>query len=182
MATWQDMNPELEYRLWTAADLPKLRFDDRVNYLVEKGRYATAADIMRVDILEQHGGVFIDADSLCLQPIQDAPFMEASFFVGWDYPDRRGNRPPAVANGVIGSTARHPVLRDYLKRIEKAGLQKHWLLGARMLTQAIEGHEVLVLPTCTFYPRNWDGRTAPSDGEVYAKQFWATTKGGYVNL
>ncbi len=173
MDTWQTNNPTMEYYLWSEEDIPKLRFDDRINYLLERSNYAGASDIMRVEILEQHGGVYIDSDSICLKPIQHAPFMATEFFVGWDYPDRRNIRPVTVANGMIGSVPHHPILKDYI--------EKHWLLGARMLTKAIEGHKVTILPTSTFYPRNWDGRVAPIDGESYAKQLWANTKGLYAS-
>lgn len=180
MDTWKAKNPDMEYRLWTEADVPDLQRRDRIEYQLEQGRYAIASDIMRIAILEQHGGVYVDADSVCLEPIQDAYFMEFDFFVGWDYPDRRGMHPWRVANGTIGSVAHHRLLVNYLAWLGVAPMQKSWRLGGKALTTLLAGYRVSILPTCTFYPTNWDGRIAPVEGTIYAEQYWATTKGGYV--
>lgn len=170
MDTWRKKNPDMEYCLWV--DYHDFRYEDKIDKLVAEGRYACAVDIMRVEILEKEGGVYIDADSVCLEPIQDAPFMDTQFFAAWDYTN-------LVANGVIGCTAGHPAIREYLERI--ANFDEYWEFGARLLTKCLHYRDISILPTCTFYPKSQKGRVAPLDGKVYAEQFWATTKGLYAS-
>lgn len=174
MNTWQKKNPSMKHLVWREKDLEEfgLRFKDKYDYLKTRGILQGACDIVRVEILERFGGVYVDADSICLAPIEDAPFMNSDFFVGRDYDHRRGKYINRVANGTIGSISNHPILKDYLERIGQSGIFKWWRLGGAMLTDCIKGTDATILPVCTFYPQNWDGRKAPLEGKVYAKHFW----------
>ncbi len=168
MGSWRQKNPSMEYRLHTSYE--GFQYQDKIQRFVDEERYSVAADIMRVEILYKEGGVYIDADSLCLEPIEDARFMDGDFFAAWDYTGW-------VANGVIGCTPQHPIMEDYLERI--GGLEEYYEFGARLLTKCIGDEAVTILPTCTFYPKGWRGQVAPLDGKVYAEQYWATTRGKY---
>lgn len=170
MDTWRKLNPEMEYNCWTSYE--GFLYEKKIDHLVKQGRYACATDIMRVEILYDHGGVYVDADSVALKPIQDAPFMEADFWACWDYTGW-------VANGTIGCTPEHPIMLKYLEKI--AGPHNYWEYGARMLTDCLD-ETALILPTCTFYPTNWKGNKAPSVSKIYAEQYWATTKGNYESI
>lgn len=167
MATWRDKNPDMEWTLWQ--EFKGFRYEDKINKLVNEGRYSIASDIMRVEILYKYGGVYVDADSTALEPIQDAPFID-NFFACWDYTG-------GVANGTIGCPPEHPIMKDYLERI--SGVEDYWEFGWRMLTQCLEGKDVTILPTCTFYPTNYNGQKAPEDGKIYAKHIWGSTRGKY---
>lgn len=180
MQTWHDKNPSMKYILWTEREIFDfgLRFKDKVEYLIGKGIYSGASDIIRIEILERLGGVYIDSDSICVKSIENAPFMNLDFFVGKDYDHKRKRFVNMVANGTIGSAPEHPILKEYLEKISKSGCTKWWDMGGRMLTTCITDSKY-ILPTCTFYPENWDGRKAPIEGETYAQQKWATTTGLY---
>jgi len=181
MSSWREKNPSMKYMLWREKELDKfkLKFWDKCSYLIGKGEYRGATDLMRVEILERYGGIFVDADSICLAPIEKAPFMRSDFFVGKDFDERHGKYVNRVANGTIGSIPHHPILKDYIDRIDKSGIFKWWKLGGEMLTACIEKTDALVLPICTFYPTNWDGRIAPVEGKIYATHFWGETKKRY---
>ena len=183
MASWRDQNPAMEYVLWEEEKLEDFgfKFQDRIEYLISEGRLSVASDIMRVEILDRLGGVYVDADSVCVKPIESAPFMEKDFFAVRDYDHKKKlqGQVNLVANGTIGSTAGHPVLKDYLKRIGETKATGWWEYGARMLTDSIKGHKVVILPSYAFYPKNWDGRKAPAEGANYAYHKWGTTTGSY---
>ena len=181
MDTWRDKNPNMEYRVWTEVELETfgLRFKDKCDALISEGEYRGASDIMRVELLDRYGGVYVDVDSICLEPIEDAPFMNTHFFVGKDYDHKRNKVFNRVANGTIGATSRHPVIKDYLDRISKTEVTKWWEIGGKTLTSCIKNKSVTVLPICTFYPKNWDGRSAPVEGKIYADHIWGTTRGKY---
>jgi mannosyltransferase OCH1-like enzyme len=168
MDSWRLKNPGLKHQIWRGYQ--GFHYRKKIQHLVEQGRYAIAADIMRVEILYRYGGIYIDADSVCLQPVEDAPFIDDDFWAVYDYTGW-------VANGVIGCTPRHPVMKRYMELI--AGPHHYWEYGARMLTECLDGTET-ILPTCTFYPTNWKGNKAPAVDKVYAEQYWATTRGKYA--
>lgn len=174
MNTWRQKNPGMEYRLWREEDLQAIYLThwDRCSYLMSRREFRGATDIIRVEILYRYGGVYVDTDCVCFEPIEDEPFMNSAFFVGRDYDHKESKYKNRVANGVIGSIPGHPILKDYLERIGKAGVFKWWKLGGEMLTACVAGTDATILPVCAFYPENWDGRKAPLEGKVYSRHFW----------
>src|SRR3990167_2863670 len=179
MNTWREKNPAMKSMLWREKELEEfgLQFQDKCNHLISKGEFRGASDMMRIEILDRLGGVYIDADSICLEPIEDALFMNSSFFVGRDYDHKRKEYVNRMSNGTIGSVPGHPVLKEYLERISKSDVTKWWKMGGEMLTSIVEGRkDVTILPICTFYPTNWDGRKAPVEGKIYARHIWGETK------
>jgi mannosyltransferase OCH1-like enzyme len=168
MDGWRKLNPDMEYNLWT--NYHGFRYEKKIRHLIERGYISCATDIMRVEILYDHGGVYVDADSIALKPIQDAPFMNSDFWAVQDYTEW-------VANGTIGCTPGHPIMKAYIDKI--AGPHEYWEYGARMLTDCIGENEVLILPTYKFYPTGWRGQKSKILGKVYAQHVWAHTRGKY---
>ncbi len=167
MDTWRKLNPDMDYQLWT--NFQGFRYQKKIKHLIDKGFISCATDIMRVEILYDHGGVYIDADSIALKPIQDAPFINEPFWAVRDYTEW-------IANGTIGAAKGHPILEDYLNRI--AGPHEYWEYGARMLTECLTP-DAFILPTYTFYPTGWRGQKAKILSKVYAEHVWAGTRGKY---
>ena len=65
--TWLRHHPDWEHRLWTEAELPgDLELTEAANLLRQP---AERADILRLELLHRHGGVYLDADFECLKPI-----------------------------------------------------------------------------------------------------------------
>ena len=65
MNTWKEKHPEFEYIFWNEEEIKKREFifvnQNKIDEMVEiNGK----ADIMRWEILEKMGGIFIDADSI----------------------------------------------------------------------------------------------------------------------
>lgn len=77
--SWKDKNPSLEYKLWTNDDLTPEHF---LTYdLIQKARsYAQASDMMRYEILNRFGGIYVDTDFECLQSVE--PLLELAD--AWD--------------------------------------------------------------------------------------------------
>ena len=63
---YRDLNPDWEIKLWTDGNLPDLK-----NLKIYKTIpiYATKADLLRIELLAKYGGVYVDADSYPLKPI-----------------------------------------------------------------------------------------------------------------
>lgn len=180
-----EMHPEWEYHLWREEDIAGLSLRGRraFGFYVGRGLWHGAANVARVEILAQRGGVYVDIDSRPLRPFDAAPFMEASFFAG--YEPNIPSLPGRIANGTIGAEAAHPVLNTYISIIRALKrLEPSWdTTGGTGLTAAILLHRrccsPVVLPARVLYPRDAYGNLTPGNEEPYCDHFWATTNGTY---
>jgi mannosyltransferase OCH1-like enzyme len=184
MQTWEQMNPNMGYALWDEELLQDfgLRYKKQFDYLYSVGEYRGASDIARVEIIERLGGVYIDADSVCVKSIEDAPFMQTQFFVNKEFDHKRGEFKNRVQNAHIGAIPHHPIMTQYLDRIADFDVTTtDWMwIGGKTLTELIN-KQIMLLPICTFTPTNFDGRVAPQEGDTYAEHRWGTTKGTYAS-
>jgi mannosyltransferase OCH1-like enzyme len=106
-ATWVHHHPDWEHRLWTEENLP-IDLERREAYELLRIP-AERADIIRLELLYRHGGVYVDVDFECLRPID--PLIEGvEFFAGYRKP-RRPN------NAIIGSAPGHPILAEAIREI-----------------------------------------------------------------
>jgi mannosyltransferase OCH1-like enzyme len=182
--TWRTTHPTWRHKLWTKAELDELswragcrRVFDR--YVAERCWHG-AADVARVEILRVHGGVYLDADMLCLQPLDDAGFMAAGFWVS-ESPHAAG-RPQ---NAAMGCAPAHPLIDAYSRALEQVRvLHPAWRrTGALLLQQLMKtstNRGVVLVPSRAFHPYRLDGRanTAPYDGPVYGEhRFYSTRRG-----
>ena len=72
------------------------------------------ADIIRWEILYHYGGVFLDADSICIEPIDDI-LLNTICFAGWE---NEKLRPGLIATGTMGFPPRHPLVEMAIKYIQ----------------------------------------------------------------
>jgi mannosyltransferase OCH1-like enzyme len=116
--TWRSNHPSWEHRLWTEENLPQdpIRPEilERLRAPVER------ADILRLEILYRHGGIYVDADVECLRPVD--PVLEGEDFVGVCL------KPGRATNTFIASVPEHPLLERALK--EAQPMDVYWTLSA----------------------------------------------------
>lgn len=164
METCRMTNPDWLYVVWTEDNLPPM-----VNRRVFDafGRtYCGKADILRYEVLFRFGGVYVDADQLCLRSFDDLLGAEDAFFAGYQYfgnpdldDDRRGST--VISNAVIGASAAHPIIEQVISDIGASPPEAKappWLtVGPRALTKAIEKTPVraVVHPFYAFYPYHY---------------------------
>lgn len=124
IASWRKYCPDYEIREWNEQN-----YDiNRCAYMREAaaaGKWAFVSDYARVDILHEHGGVYLDTDVELLKPLDD--FLQYPMFCGWEKGMAEENRQVwgsvpeehmyHVANyGLgVGSEAGHPVLKTLLE-------------------------------------------------------------------
>src|SRR3989337_1458592 len=81
MDTWKRLNPEWDYIFWDEKTLGH-HFNNGLQnqkQYDEMEELCGKCDIARVEILNAFGGFFIDADSVCLHPLDDYLLVNDSF-------------------------------------------------------------------------------------------------------
>ena len=113
--TWRDRHPDWTFMLWGNAELDGVPWRSRRQMEIYRAarRWEGVADLMRYEILCRHGGVYVDADSECVRPLDDWLLTHRLFAV-WE---SETHRPGLVANGFIGATPGHPVLRALTRKM-----------------------------------------------------------------
>jgi mannosyltransferase OCH1-like enzyme len=107
LKTWRNHHPDWEHHLWGEADLPvDLKLKEAANLLRQP---AERADILRLELLHRHGGVYVDVDFECLKAID--PLLEGvTCFLGLLDSGR-------VSNAVIGCAPGHPLLAKAMQEV-----------------------------------------------------------------
>ena len=87
------------------------------------------ADILRWEILYKYGGVFIDADSICIEPI-DNELISKKCFAGWEQEELR---PGLIATGTMGFIINHPIPKIAIEFIKNNEVLKYFNIKASRL-------------------------------------------------
>jgi mannosyltransferase OCH1-like enzyme len=189
MDSWRLKNPDFEYILWNEAEFEKrgIKFEcqNRIDSIEEiNGK----ADIIRWEIAYRFGGIFIDADSICVEPI-DSYLMAHTAFAGYE---NETMRPTLVATGTMGFPPEYPLCRAAIDWILKnpvsqreSGRRAWFNVGPGLLTLMLSSNlypEFKVLPSHTFLPIHYTGHKYEGHDKVYAYQEWGSTKQSYDTM
>ena len=186
MDTWQNKHPDFEYIRWTEAEIMrrglKLECIDAINRMSEiNGK----ADIIRWEILYHYGGIFLDADSICIEPF-DESFLNRTAFAGFENEECRQG---LVATGTMGYEPKHPLCRgaiDWMLKNdscpETCGKRAWYTVGPGLLTRLLETGKYTdfsVYPSYMFLPLHFTGIEYRGHKKIYAFQEWGSTKQNY---
>ena len=189
MDTWKDKNPDYTYIRWNEKEIKKrkltLNCSNRINEIEEiNGK----ADIIRWEILYEYGGVFLDADSICIEPLDDV-LMTKKCFSGWENEEAR---PGLIATGTMGFPPKHPLVANAIEWIKENEVtyaktnQKAWYnVGPGLLTRMYDTKlykDLHIFPSYTFLPYHFTGREYIGHGKIYAYQEWGSTKQSYETM
>jgi mannosyltransferase OCH1-like enzyme len=110
---------------------------------------AQRADILRLELLWRHGGIYVDTDCEPVRPLD--PLLGLGCFFG-------SEDGVHLTNSVIGATPGHPAIRAYLDAVLTQGrvhldLPPNEATGPVFATEVLAGRDdVVVLPPAAFYP------------------------------
>jgi mannosyltransferase OCH1-like enzyme/glycosyltransferase involved in cell wall biosynthesis len=189
MDTWREMNPTWEYILWTEEEIARrgivFECQDKINDIWEiNGK----ADIMRWEILYQIGGVFLDADSISIAPLDEELFLVRAAR-GFSIYENEVVRKGLVCCGAMGFPAGHPLLRELMDTIKQTELRpqycnlKAWCTVACVpLTKALDSGrypDFTVFPSYMFVPHHFTGARYQGHKKVFGHQVWGSTYHNY---
>lgn len=180
MKTWKGVKG-WKYMLWDEGAIDGLGLKNRklYDFYISKRCYHGASDVARLEILNAHGGIYIDADTERLEDIGE--LMDCDFFAV------EANRPGRVANGIIASIPGHPIISAYIKAMGEAKeVMPPWsTIGGTLFTRMISENRTArtsILPPHTFYPFDSKGITSRTSGKTYARHVWGTTHNLYGKI
>lgn len=189
MNTWKDMNPDFEYIRWDEEEFVKrgMVFECQ-SKIDEMEEYCGKTDIMRWEILYKYGGIYVDADSFCVQPLDDT--LCAQSFAGWENEE---TRPGLIAVGTMGFHPHHEIPRSAIEFIQchevsyaKTGKMAWQNTGPVLLTNIYNHlpnkHILKIVPSYTFLPHHFTGKHYSGHGKIYAYQEWGSTHQSYDTL
>lgn len=160
-------NPGWSYMFWSEKEIDQLNMKNKKFY--DKDTFYTAkSDIARYEILQKYGGVFIDADSLWINKLNNSLdfILEKANNKGNMFCAEEPKNKWSIANGVIGFSKNHPLLEtliDYIHNNYESLKKKHprhrdvWLVtGPHIFTPLVKKYEKnLILDSKYFYPESF---------------------------
>ena len=195
MKTVRDKHSGWKYILWTEENIShivnhkKFKIVSEYNKSVDN-KFTNLANILRYEKLFEYGGIYIDADSICNKPFND--LMDNEFFAAYE---NEVKQPNLIANGVIGSVPRYPILEmciDEIKRMNNKVITRKpsfKTTGPVLLTKIINEYgkeKIAVYPSWYFFPVHYSGyvvnKKIDPQKDSYTNQLWLSTKKEQVSI
>jgi hypothetical protein len=176
--SFKNMHPDYEYILWNENEIKKRNMIFECQKQIDDNdQYCGKSDIMRYEILYKYGGIYIDADTYCLERI-DSIMQEESFHY-----ENEDLRKDLVANGFIIVKPNNPIIKsciDEIKNINNiSNFEPHIVTGSSLLTKKIkqfkDNYIFKILPSYTFLSYYYTNDIYTGSGKVYGYHFWGST-------
>lgn len=116
---WKDLHPGWEYHLWTEPELDELNLSLK-EIIDDSPNYAEKSDIIRCELLDRFGGVYLDVD---MDPhgSLDELHEKYDFYAGLENPHRIATTDNSVWLGIsiMASCPGHPVMKRWKELIQQ---------------------------------------------------------------
>jgi len=204
MDTYKDKHPDFEYIRWNENEFIKRGFKTQLQHRInEMTEINGKADILRWEILYEYGGLFVDADSICIEPF-DYLIKKYKAFAGYEneqvrgagwaggnskYDDVLANTHPLIATGTMAFPPKHELPRlaiEWIKQnivsAKKTGKLAWRTVGPGLLTRLYfskNWSDITILPSYYFLPIHCSGVEYKGHNKIYAYQEWGSTKKNY---
>ncbi len=115
---WKEFHPSWEYHLWTETELEELNLELK-DIIDDSPNYAEKSDIIRCELLNRFGGVYLDVDMEPHFPLEEL-HQKYDFYAGLENPHRIATTDNTVWLGIsiMASCPNHPVMRRWKELIQ----------------------------------------------------------------
>lgn len=182
METWKKAHPDWEYELYGNEFLKKRDFRTRrqITEYLKRGQYAGAADLMRLEILLERGGLMPGADSICLRSMEPL-FTKTCAYTVYENEFVRGRLVSPIqacepGNPFVGK------LIEHLSNVSPENLDEPWISTGNLFTaQMIESlkPDIVIFPSHFMIPVHFTGVISNEGFAPFAVQMFGTTRGAY---
>lgn len=107
IATWKKVLPDYEFKLWNEESF-NINSSTWCKGAYEVGKYAFVSDYVRLKVLYEYGGIYLDTDIKILKSF--GPLLEDEGFIGFE--DVKGN---IIALCVIAAKQKHPFIKECMQ-------------------------------------------------------------------
>ncbi len=158
--SWKKYHPDWEYKLWTDKDIEEFGLTNK-HWYDKTPNYGQKANIARYEILYRLGGVYVDTDFECLQPL-DVFHHTCDFYVGIFQ-----RKEFFLQNALMGSAPENLILKECIETMNlDVKLHSHprmnviYTTGCKHLTRcflqkAWDSGKCVAFPSNYFYPWPW---------------------------
>jgi hypothetical protein len=200
MKTWQEKNPSFIYILWNEEEFAKRDMTFVCQSKIDKIKEINGkADIMRWEILYKYGGVFIDADSICVEPLDEDMFLDGvgtdtdKGYDGFAPFENENCRRDLISTAMMGFVPRHPICQDIILNIlndpvtdTNIETTRAWYsVGPALFTRFLETGNypsVYKYPSYIFCPHHFTGDKYRGHKKVFGYHEWGTAKTSYDGM
>lgn len=183
--TWIAKNPDYKVNIWDNNSVSKnfWRNAKQLHEMLDKKDYAGASDVMRYEILYNEGGIYIDADTVCLKPLEDW-LLDCEAFASWEQEHIRNN---LIANSVIGGVPKAKAWEICIEEVSKRDCTEDklaWQITGPLLVSEIyfsKQPDLTLYPSHFFLPTHHTGHKNKTTGHRFATHLWGSEI-GYDNM
>ncbi len=109
--TWKKLHPDWEYKLWRESDIESWDFATK-DLFNKASSYQEKSDILRYEILNKFGGLYVDMDYKAIKKMDDLHCLYS--FYGSIEPNLNGDNRVTITNAIIGSDPNNEILERTL--------------------------------------------------------------------
>ena len=183
--TWMKKNPDYEVKVWGNNQVQSVNWKNhrQLHDMLAKKDYAGASDVMRYEILYEHGGIYIDADSYCVKPLEDW-LLDCQAFACWEQEIIRNN---LISNGFIGGVPGAKAWKMCIDEVATKDCTKQelaWMItGPILVTDIFFKYQanMTIYPSHFFIPEHHTGYKSKVTGHHFANHLWGSDI-GYDNM
>lgn len=191
--TWQDKHEDWAHFVWNeraidnelgwTTDLRKV-----YDQYIKDERYCGATNVARAIILEQYGGVYVDADMRCRHSLDGAWFMKHDCWIS-----QSPHESSRSQNAAMASTQHGAAIAKYVNELERVGAQDKpihpsWQTTGAVLFDSVRTWaadnphiDIGFVPSPAFHPQQKNGAANPAlwtyTGIIYADHYFYSTHG-----
>ena len=114
MSSWQEKHPDWDYMLWTDDNVHTLFPLYNQEFYDAAENYGTKSDILRWELLYRFGGLYVDTDYECLNPMDELHYVY-DFYTGIQPLDAIFLQLGAA---LVGCIPGHPIMKHCIETIK----------------------------------------------------------------